>query len=105
MSFEIDNNNKKNFMQVSIFKPTKTAMQSGSHNCKDWLLKFNSNQKKVIEPIMGWTSSQDTLGKVKIKFPDKESAIKFAKQNNLTYEIIEPQTKKFVKRSYADNFK
>lgn len=92
-------------MQVSIFKPTKTSMQSGTHNCQDWILKFNSTDKKMIEPVMGWVSSKDTLSKVKIKFPDKETAISFAKNNNLTYEVIEPQIKKFIKRSYSDNFK
>ncbi len=92
-------------MQVSIYQPTKTTMQSGVHNCKHWLLKFNHDGSREIEPIMGWTSSKDTLHEVKMKFPNKESAIDFAKQNNLNYEVIEPQLKKFVKRTYADNFK
>lgn len=92
-------------MQVRIYKPTKTATQSGVANNQGWLLEFVYDGGKSIEPIMGWTSSKDTTQEVKIKFPTKESAIDFANSNNYIYEVIEPQTKKFRKCCYADNFK
>ena len=53
---------------------------------------------------MGWEASDDTSGEVKLKFASKQSAINFAKKNNIKYEIIEPKKKKFVIKSYADNF-
>jgi len=92
-------------MQAYIYQPTKTAMQSGLGNHKHWLLEFAHDGSRKLEPIMGWTSSQDMLKEVSIKFPNKDAAIAFANANNLTYEIIEAQQKKFIKRTYADNFK
>ena len=92
-------------MQASIYKPTKTTMQSGKCNTNHWILKFQHDGSREIEPLMGWTSSKDMMQEVRLKFPDKEKAIIFAKENHLDYEIIEPQAKKFTKRSYADNFK
>lgn len=92
-------------MQVRIYKPTKTTMQSGEANTKNWLLEFVKNSDKSIENIMGWTSSNDMLQEVRMKFSTKEAAIDFARNNNYTYEVLEPKHKTLVKRSYADNFK
>lgn len=92
-------------MQASIYQPTKTSMQSGLNNIKHWLLEFEHDGSRKIEPIMGWTASKDMLHQVRIKFPNKESAINFAKDNNIDYEVIEPKAKKITKRAYADNFK
>ena len=92
-------------MQVRIYKPTKTTMQSGVANSREWLLEFVSQGDQKIEPIMGWTSSGDVLQEVKVNFPTKQAAIEFAVTNQYSYEIIEPQTRKLIKRSYADNFK
>jgi len=39
-----------------------------------------------------------------LKFPSKEKAIEYAKLNNISYTVIEPQQKDFVIKSYADNF-
>jgi len=77
-------------------------MQSGKKAFK-WLLEFNTKDSD-IDPLMGWESSSDTLGEVKLEFPTKESAINFAKKNNIEYSVQEPQKRKLVKKSYADNF-
>lgn len=92
-------------MQVRIYKPTKTTMQSGMANSKEWLLEFVSQEDQKIEPIMGWTSSSDMLQEIKMKFPTKQAAIDFANKNQYKHDVIEPQGKKLIKRSYADNFK
>jgi hypothetical protein len=91
-------------MQVSIYKPTKTTMQSGTRNTKNWVLEFKHDGSREIEPLMGWTSSKDMLREVKLNFSYKQAAIDFAEEHNLTYEVLEPQEKKFSKRSYAENF-
>jgi hypothetical protein len=91
-------------MQASIYQPTKTSMQSGLHNTKYWILEFIHDGSRKLEPIMGWTSSKDMLREIKLKFPNKDAAISFAKENNLIYEVKKPQQKKFIKRAYADNF-
>ena len=53
---------------------------------------------------MGWETSSDTLEEVILKFSTKEQAIKYAKKNNILYKVIEPKKKRFVIKSYADNF-
>lgn len=92
-------------MQARIYKPTKTSMQSGNARNCEWLLNFIHTGSRKLEPIMGWTSSNDTMQEVKLRFPSKQSAINFAISNGYNYEIIEPQVPKFIKRSYTDNFK
>ena len=89
--------------KAKIYKPTKTAMQSGERNTKNWLLEFDT-QNTGINPLMGWETSNDTMSEVKLEFSTKEQAINFAKKNNIIYYIVEPQEKKIIKKSYSDNF-
>ena len=53
---------------------------------------------------MGWESSNDTMGEVKLKFSTKDKAIEYAKNNNISYKVIEPNKRKFIIKSYAENF-
>ena len=89
--------------KAKIYKPTKTAMQSGKRNTKNWLLEFDT-LNTGINPLMGWETSKDTMSEVKLEFSTKELAINYAKKNNIDYYIIEPQKDKLIKKSYADNF-
>ena len=89
--------------KAKIYKPTKTVMQSGRRNTKNWLLKFDTSNKG-INPLMGWETSEDTMSEVKLEFPSKEQAISYAKKNNIDYFVTEPQKRKIIKKSYADNF-
>ena len=86
-----------------IYIPTKTAMQSGRGKLKKWVLEF-STKDTSINPLMGWERSTDTLGEIILKFSSKEKAIDYAKSNNISYTVVEPKQKKFVIKSYADNF-
>ena len=78
-------------------------MQSGMGNTKNWLLEFDTINTG-INPLMGWETSKDTMSEVKLEFSTKEQAINYAKKNNIDYYIIEPQKRKIIKKSYADNF-
>jgi hypothetical protein len=89
--------------RAKIYKPTKTAMQSGEGNTKKWLLEFDT-LNTGINPLMGWVSSKDTMSEVKLEFSTKEQAVNYAKKNNITYYIIEPQKRNIIKKSYTDNF-
>ena len=89
--------------KAKIYKPAKTAMQSGNRNTKNWLLEFDT-LNAGINPLMGWETSNDTMSEVKLEFSTKEQAINFAKKNNIIYYIVEPQEKKIIKKSYSDNF-
>tara|TARA_Y100000590_G_scaffold8942_1_gene11101 strand:- start:1525 stop:1812 length:288 start_codon:yes stop_codon:yes gene_type:complete len=89
--------------RAKIYKPTKTAMQSGKRNTKNWQLKFDT-LNTGINPLMGWETSKDTMSEVKLEFSSKEQAINYAKKNNIDYYVVEPQKSKIIKKSYADNF-
>ena len=89
--------------KAKIYKPTKTAMQSGSKKFDKWIIEFIT-EKTGINPLMGWESSTDTLDEVILKFSSKEKAIQYAKSNDISYSVIEPKKKEFVIKSYADNF-
>jgi len=89
--------------KAKIYKPTKTAMQSGIRKTKFWLLEFETKNMGV-NPLMGWESSTDTLSEVKLEFLTKDQAINYAKKNNINYYVIESQERKISKKSYSDNF-
>jgi NADH dehydrogenase (ubiquinone) Fe-S protein 4 len=89
--------------KAKIYKPTKTAMQSGTGNTKNWSLEFDTLDTG-INPLMGWESSKDTMSEVKLEFSTKEQAINYAKKNDINYYVIEPQKRKIIKKSYSDNF-
>ena len=78
-------------------------MQSGQTKSNKWLLEFNTKDS-TINPLMGWESSTETLSELKLEFTSKELAIEYAKRNKIDFELIEPQKRKIVKKSYADNF-
>ena len=89
--------------KAKIYIPTKTAMQSGRGKVKKWVLEFITKDPS-INPLMGWETSTDTLEEVVLKFTSKEKAVEYAKNNNISYKVIEPKKKEFVIKSYADNF-
>ena len=89
--------------KAKIYKPSKTAMQSGTKKYNKWLIEFITEDTGV-NPLMGWESSTDTFAELKLEFSSKELAIEYAKKNNIEFELIEPHSKKIVKKSYTDNF-
>ena len=78
-------------------------MQSGLSKTNKWIIEFKTKNTGT-NPLMGWESSSDTLSELKLEFSSKESAIDYAKKNKIDFELIEPQKRKTVKKSYADNF-
>ena len=89
--------------KAKIYKPSKTAMQSGLKKFDTWILEFITNDPS-INPLMGWESSTDTFSELKMDFTSKEKAIQYAKKNKIEFELIEPKRRKIVKKSYSDNF-
>ena len=89
--------------KAKIYKPTKTAMQSGTKKFDKWVIEFITDQPG-INPLMGWESSTDTNSELKLEFSTKEHAVEYAKKNQINFEIIEPKLRKVIKKSYADNF-
>ena len=89
--------------KAKIFKPNKSAMQSGLGKTDKWILEYETKDP-TSNPLMGWESSSDTLSELKLEFSSKELAVNYAKKMKINYEIIEPKKRKIVKKSYADNF-
>jgi hypothetical protein len=89
--------------KAKIYIPNKSPMQSGLGKIDKWLLEFETNNP-TKNPLMGWESSNDTLGELKLEFSSKELAINYAKKMKIDFEIIEPKKRKTIKKSYADNF-
>ena len=89
--------------KAKIYKPSKTAMQSGVKKYDKWIVEFLTD-KPGINPLMGWESSTDTFNSVKLEFKTKELAIEYSKKNKIDYELIESKNRKIIKKSYSDNF-
>ena len=83
--------------------PTKTVMQSGLGKTNKWIIEFKTKDSGT-DPLMGWESSTDILSELKLEFSTKDLAIEYAKKNKIDFELIEPQKRKLVKKSYEDNF-
>ena len=89
--------------KAKIYIPTKNSMQSGLGKSDKWLIEFEI-ENTGINPLMGWETNANTLSELKLEFSSKELAIEYAKKNKIDFEIIEPQKRKTIKKSYADNF-
>ena len=89
--------------KAKIYKPSKTAMQSGKRNTKKWLLEFDT-LNTGINPLTGWETSKDTMSQIKLEFRTKGQAINYVKKNNIDYYVLEPEKDYIVKKSYTDNF-
>ena len=91
-------------MTARIYRPAKSASQSGRANTRQWLLEFEQSEKRNIDGLMGWTGSADTQAQVRLRFSSRGEAESYAKKNGLVYEVKEPQARHVRPKSYTDNF-
>lgn len=92
-------------MTARIFRPARNAMQSGQAKNR-WVLQFEPEAPRQIEPLMGWTSSTDMRQQVRMTFETKEEAIAFAVREGMAYRVEEPGSKvEKAAATYSDNFK
>ncbi|RYH02224.1 ETC complex I subunit [Salipiger sp. IMCC34102] len=93
-------------MQARIFRPARTAMSSGTAKTKRWVLDFVDTSGRDIDPLMGWTSSDDTQSQVRLFFDTKEEALAYAKDKGLDAVVTDPQQRKANVRAggYGENF-
>jgi hypothetical protein len=80
-------------------------MQSGDARTKEWVLEYEPESPREIEPLMGWTSSADMRSQIRLSFETKQEAIAYAERNGIAYRLEEPKPRRPVRKSYADNFK
>lgn len=91
-------------MSARIYKPSKTAMQSGQANTKAWVLDFEPETPRRVEPLMGWTSSGDMRQQLRLRFDSKEEAIAYCEREGIAYQVFDSEPLKRRVMSYADNF-
>ena len=91
-------------MTARIYRPSKTAMQSGFANTKAWVIDFEPEAPRRVEPLMGWTSSSDMRQQLRLRFASKEEAIAYCKRHGIAYQVFETTPPKRRAISYADNF-
>ncbi|HSK40398.1 MAG TPA: ETC complex I subunit [Arenibaculum sp.] len=92
-------------MNVRIYRPSKTAMQSGRAKIGRWTLEYEIETPRRPEPLMGWISSGDTLNQVRLEFDTRDEAIAFAERKGWSYTVSEPRERRVLPRNYADNFR
>jgi len=88
-----------------IYRPTKSAMQSGRATSKRWVLEFEPERPRTIEPLMGWTSSADMRSQILLEFDTCEEAVAYAENHQIPYQVFEEQATKVRPKSYSDNFR
>ena len=91
-------------MTARIYKPAKTAMQSGHAKTKDWVIDFEPEEPRQVEPLMGWTSSGDMRQQLRLRFPSKEEAVAYCERHGIAYQLFEPKEPVRRKAAYSDNF-
>lgn len=91
--------------RARIYKPAKTAMQSGRAKTRKWVLDFEPGSARKVEPLMGWTSSGDMNAQVTLRFDTKEEAVAYAEKHGIEYQVFEPKVQRRSLKAYADNFK
>ena len=91
-------------MMARIYRPAPNAMQSGKANSKEWLLEFESETARTVDPLMGWISNADTNPQLRMYFDTREEAIEFAKRQGIPFQVTEPREAKRVIKTYAENF-
>ena len=89
--------------KAKIYRPAKTAMQSGKRKTKHWLFEYSPDVANTPDPLMGWNSG-GTLQQIKLEFDTKEHAIAYAKKKHVDYVVIEPHERETIPKSYDANF-
>ena len=92
-------------MRARIYRPAKTAMQSGRGNAKGWIVEYEPQAAMKQDPVTGWTTSSDTGQQVKLGFATRDEAIAFCKRKGIDYQVREPRERAVRPKSYAENFR
>ncbi len=93
-------------MRARIYQPAKTAMQSGTAKAKGWVLEFAQASAREVDPLMGWTSSDDMDSQVRLRFDTKEAAEDYARDRGIDFDVVDPHARSANIRpgGYGENF-
>lgn len=93
-------------MRARIYQPARNVMQSGTARSRGWVLEFAPAAERDLDPLMGWTSSEDTQSQVRLRFDTREQAEAYAKAHGID-ALVQPPQKRSVNirpRGYGENF-
>ena len=93
-------------MLAKIYQPARSAMQSGQAKSRHWVLEFAPADARWIDPLMGWTGSDDMNSQVRLRFETVDEAVAYAERHGIPFEVFEPKQRRHVLRQngYGDNF-
>ncbi len=93
-------------MRARIYQPARNAMTSGQARTKNWVLEYAADAPRRLDPLMGWTGSDDTQAQVRLRFSSKQAALDYAAENGIEATVTEPHKRKHNIRpgGYGDNF-
>lgn len=92
-------------MSARIFSPARNAMQSGKAKTGHWVLEFEPEKPKKIDPLMGYTTALETQTQVRLAFDTREEAETYARANGIAYRLEEPKETRRRQIAYSDNFR
>jgi len=92
-------------MNVRIYQPAKSTMQSGRAGTAEWVIEHDREVPRLPEPLMGWTAADDTLNEVRLTFKTVEEAVAFAQKKGWDYSLGHAHARKVKPRNYSDNFR
>mmetsp|Transcript_20876 Transcript_20876/g.42128 ORF Transcript_20876/g.42128 Transcript_20876/m.42128 type:complete len:155 (-) Transcript_20876:86-550(-) len=91
---------------VTIYSPARRATTQGMANQGIWLVKFDKEDRRWANPLMGWTSGKQTdASQLTLKFSSEDEAVAYCKKQGFEYKVKQPHEKKKFVKAYADNFK
>jgi hypothetical protein len=90
----------------SIYRPAKTATQSGDWHGHHWRMDWDVLHKghRWENPLMGWQSSADFMQGTHLNFKSKDDAIRFANKQGYEYFVQEPNERRIIPKAYATQF-
>ena len=72
-----------------IRRPARSVMQAGRRD-PGWVLEFEPAERPLPDPLMGWLGSGDVHSQIRIPFPTRASAERFAQRAGLPFVVVEP---------------
>ena len=91
-------------MLARIFKPSKSSMSSGRARSRDWVLEFEPASARHPDPLMGWSSSTDMNGQVRLSFETEREAVAYCETHGIEVQVTPAKPRRHVIKAYADNF-
>ena len=92
-------------MLARIYRPSKTAMQSGRARTAEWVLEFEPSDARRPDPLMGWTVTSDTeSSQLRLEFASRDEAVRYAEAHGIAFQLVDPAPTRRIIKAYADNF-